>query len=442
MLPRLLRPRRIFACAATAFLAASPTFAASITTSDLKDNAAREENAGNWNEALRLYTQLAREDQGDPQTITKVQDCLRRVLQSKRQREAGERDSFLGISFAQALKTYGEALDKIQTHYVEKEKGKVARLFAQGVQELEASLGDAAFQKRYLSEMAPEQVKAFRAYLDQSRRTIRPATAADALKAVEEIANRARREWSFRASNAVVLEFLCGACHSLDAYSSYVPGNGEEAKSPPITVISQMPRLGVGYLKINEFTSATPRQVEDALDEMRMQQNLKSLVIDLRGNTGGLLEGAVDVARKFLPAGVIVSLNGQLPEANKTFQATGGMGVIDVPIVLLVDQGTASAAEVLAAALGQNRRATVIGVPTYGKGSLQSLLQFNTGSSVDESGKKKPASTGGVRITLAKIQGPNGAALNGVTPHVLERDPARQLDAALDLAGRSERGMP
>ena len=113
------------------------------------------------------------------------------------------------------------------------------------------------------------------------------------------------------------------------------------------------------------------------------------------------------------------------------------MNVIDLPMVVLVDGMTASAAEVLASSFRDHQRATLIGTPTYGKGSIQRVLQFSTGEELDEQGKPKPRS-GGIRITLARFYSPNGQSLSGagVTPHVLEQDKSRQLDAAIGQAMR------
>jgi carboxyl-terminal processing protease len=165
--------------------------------------------------------------------------------------------------------------------------------------------------------------------------------------------------------------------------------------------------------------------------------------MDLRGNPGGLFSAAVQVVERFVPEGVIVSTQGQLDEFNKVLNAGRKMNVIDLPLIVLVDGGTASAAEILASSFRDHRRATLIGTPTFGKGSIQRILQFQTAEELDEHGKPKPR-TGGIRITLARFFSPNGQAINGagVTPDLLEPDKMRQLDVALEHASRFVSAMP
>ncbi len=205
-------------------------------------------------------------------------------------------------------------------------------------------------------------------------------------------------------------------------------------------------RDGIGYFKITHFRDTTAEEVDAAIANLRMRQgmNLRALVMDLRGNSGGLFSSAVQVVERFVPEGVIVSTQGQLDEFNKVINAGRRMNVIDLPLVVLVDGGTASAAEILAGSFRDHQRATLVGMPTYGKGSIQRILQFQTAEEPDENGKPKPR-TGGIRITLARFFTPNGQAINGagVTPHVVEQgDKMRQLDAALEQASRFISAMP
>jgi carboxyl-terminal processing protease len=137
---------------------------------------------------------------------------------------------------------------------------------------------------------------------------------------------------------------------------------------------------------------------------------------------------AVQVADRFLPAGVIVSTQGQLRAYSKTYQAQNPMTAVDMPLVVLVDGETASAAEVLAGALKENERALLVGQPTYGKGSIQKLLTLKAGA--------------GLYLTLARFYSPRGQSFGGVgvAPHLAEprRDPMRdsQLEVAVEEAAR------
>ena len=118
------------------------------------------------------------------------------------------------------------------------------------------------------------------------------------------------------------------------------------------------------------------------------------------------------------------------------------MNSIDLPLIVLVDGATASAAEVLAGAFRDHQRATLVGTATYGKGSIQRVLQFSTGDELDENGKIKPRS-GGIRITLGRFFSPNGQALHGggITPHVIEPNKSLQIEAAVEQASRYVSGM-
>jgi carboxyl-terminal processing protease len=168
---------------------------------------------------------------------------------------------------------------------------------------------------------------------------------------------------------------------------------------------------GVAYLQIASFTKTTLQEMEKALMELKMR-GMKALVLDLRGNPGGLFPVAVQVAERFLPEGIIVSTQGQ---SSRTFESHSGMSAYLMPLVVLVDNETASAAEVLAGALKENQRAYLVGLPTYGKGTIQTVLQLTD--------------AGGVRITLARFFTPLGQPYNGVgvTPDRLESMRAREV---------------
>jgi C-terminal processing protease CtpA/Prc len=165
--------------------------------------------------------------------------------------------------------------------------------------------------------------------------------------------------------------------------------------------------IGVGYLRLTSFQKTTPMELTDAIEALRMN-GMKALVIDLRGNPGGLFQVAVQVTERFLPEGIIVTTHGQAAPFSRTYLSRSGMAAFNGPMVLIVDGDTASAAEVLAGALKENKRAILVGQPTYGKGTIQQVLQLSAG--------------GGVRLTLARFFTPLGEPYNGlgVTPHILE----------------------
>lgn len=185
---------------------------------------------------------------------------------------------------------------------------------------------------------------------------------------------------------------------------------------------------GIGYVRVTSFREDTPRELDEQVLQLR-RRGMRGLVLDLRGNPGGLFPAAVDVAQRFLPGGILAAAQGQSPEfAGRVFSSTAGPAAWTFPVVVLVDTRTMSAAEVVAAALkegGAGGRAKLIGSPTFGKGVVQSSVRLNRTDAAD--------GTGGVLVlTVATLTGPGGNALNGgVIPHVVEADPARQLDRAV-----------
>jgi C-terminal peptidase prc len=189
---------------------------------------------------------------------------------------------------------------------------------------------------------------------------------------------------------------------------------------------------GVAYVRLAAFKDATPREVETALLELKAR-GMRVLLVDVRGNPGGLLTSVVEVAKLFLPSGLIVSTGGQAAEfANRVFSSDSGMLACPVPVVLLIDAKTMSAAEVLAAALKDNDRATLVGTATFGKGLVQATVPLQSFDGPDG----QPGGKSGVLVlSVATLFGPRGAALaGGVTPHVAETDPERQLAVAIQKA--------
>ncbi|QJW99368.1 S41 family peptidase [Frigoriglobus tundricola] len=190
----------------------------------------------------------------------------------------------------------------------------------------------------------------------------------------------------------------------------------------------------IGYARIGSFATTTPRELDDALNALKIN-GARAIVLDLRGNHGGSFLAGVETARRLLPAGLIVTTQGQAPEVdNQVFSSSSGMSAHDIPIVLLIDAETASAAEVLAAALKDNNRATLVGMPSFGKGTVQYPLRLVTLD--DDPTSKRPQKSGTVRLTIAKLIAPRGGPINGVgiSPHYLEADYGEQLNVAVEKA--------
>ena len=138
--------------------------------------------------------------------------------------------------------------------------------------------------------------------------------------------------------------------------------------------------LGVGYLSITSFSHETPQEFLAAFQALR-DQGMRALVIDLRSNFGGVLTAAVNIARRFVSEGVIVSTEGSGPP--EVHEAIAEMAQLEgFPLAVLVDENSASASEVLAAALQEHRAAVLVGAPTYGKGMVQTIHRFPESGSI------------------------------------------------------------
>ena len=165
---------------------------------------------------------------------------------------------------------------------------------------------------------------------------------------------------------------------------------------------------GYGYVRITNFQENTSSDLAKAIEVLTSQPTpLKGLVLDLRNDPGGLLSEAVRVADQFLSHGVIVSTRGRLPTQQMVFKATPDTTVPDCPVIVLVNQGSASASEIVAAALQDNKRALVVGMPTFGKGSVQSIIPLGA--------------NGALRLTTARYYTPNGRQIQakGITPDII-----------------------
>lgn len=196
------------------------------------------------------------------------------------------------------------------------------------------------------------------------------------------------------------------------------------------------PDRPVGYARIGNFQPSTPHELDDAIAALKAD-GAEAIIFDLRGNHGGSFLAAVETARRLLPAGLIVTTQGQVSDvANQTFSSSTGMSAHNIPIVLLIDAETASAAEVLAAALKDNDRAKVVGLPSFGKGSVQYPMQLMTLDDIDPATGKKINKSGTVRVTIARLIAPTSGPINGtgIAPHFLEADPIRQIEMAVEKA--------
>jgi len=165
---------------------------------------------------------------------------------------------------------------------------------------------------------------------------------------------------------------------------------------------------GYGYLRIMQFQEQTSTDVRKALDELKKEnpQGINGLVIDLRNNPGGLLDQAVDVSDVFLEHGVIVTIKGRGDHEKMVFNAHKAKTIPSWPLVVIVNQGSASASEIVAGALQDYGRAVILGSKTFGKGSVQTIIPLEDGS--------------GIRLTTARYYTPNGRSIqdHGIEPDI------------------------
>ncbi len=163
---------------------------------------------------------------------------------------------------------------------------------------------------------------------------------------------------------------------------------------------------GFGYLRIAQFQSGTGDEVEKAVIQLKDEGDLDGLIIDLRNNPGGVLQSAVAVSDAFIDDGLIVSTRGRMEDSEHRYNARTPDSIHGVPIVVLVNAGTASASEIVAGALQDHGRAIVMGTTTFGKGSVQTILPLTNEKAI--------------KLTTAKYYTPNGKSIQaaGIIPDI------------------------
>lgn len=208
------------------------------------------------------------------------------------------------------------------------------------------------------------------------------------------------------------------------------------------SVKSKLVEPGYGWVRITQFQENTISSLSKHLNDLYKQGELKGLVLDLRSDPGGLLHGAVGVSAAFLPAGTkVVSINGRTPEIKQEYTATPNdyareredplknlpKEVKKVPLVVLVNSGSASASEIVAGALQDHKRAIIMGTQTFGKGSVQTIIPL-------------PGDTA-IKLTTARYYTPNGRAIQakGIEPDIVVAESSRAFHLReADLIGHLE----
>jgi carboxyl-terminal processing protease len=174
------------------------------------------------------------------------------------------------------------------------------------------------------------------------------------------------------------------------------------------SVKSQELEPGIGYIRVRQFQERTAQDLVGSVEKFEKTGRLGGLIVDLRSNPGGLLSAAVEVSEEFLGDGkLIVYTEGRVRNQNMRFTAHAKRAITDVPLVVLVNQGSASASEIVAGAIQDHGRGVVIGQQTFGKGSVQTIIPLADGS--------------GLRLTTARYFTPKGRSIHGkgITPDIM-----------------------
>lgn len=176
---------------------------------------------------------------------------------------------------------------------------------------------------------------------------------------------------------------------------------------PLLSVRSMVLDPGYVYIRISNFQSKTTKDFKKALDELSSKGRISGLIIDLRNNPGGLLAQSVKISDIFIDEGILVSTKGRIEEQNTTYNARSSGTKYNFPMVVMVNEGSASASEIVAGALQDHKKALIVGTQTFGKGSVQTIIPMSNGA--------------GLRLTTARYYTPSGRSIQakGITPDII-----------------------
>jgi len=183
----------------------------------------------------------------------------------------------------------------------------------------------------------------------------------------------------------------------------------------------------IGYIRLVEFRENTAKDMDTALENLK-KQGMNALILDLRNNPGGLLDAAVKVTEKFIDKDkLIVYTKGRRPNQNMEFISLGSHPIIDVPIVVLINEGSASGSEIMAGALQDHKRAIILGTKSFGKGSVQTVIPLSDGSAL--------------RLTTSKYFTPSGKQIHGkgIMPDIVVEEGRIELAAVLESEPKAQK---
>lgn len=195
------------------------------------------------------------------------------------------------------------------------------------------------------------------------------------------------------------------------------------------SVKNRMLEPGFGYVRITNFQSRTTSDLLKAVSDLQKEHSLEGLVLDLRNNPGGVLNGAVGVSDAFIDSGLIVYTEGRVDDSSHRYTATPGDSLNGAPLVILINGGSASASEIVAGAMQDHKRAIIVGTKSFGKGSVQTIQELHNGSAV--------------KLTTARYFTPNGRSIQakGIEPDIKLSTLKLSADAEKARRGFSENDL-
>lgn len=489
---------------------ANRTSWAGSTTSAVSDPALQKtiergyelERSRQWLHAIEHYEKFEKDWPGVEEAIYGLRRSKIHYGIEKRYSDSSFLKQMLTLSRRDSMGRLDEALQKIQTYYVD--TVSATNFVAHGTESLYLALANQKFLQYNLPDRSPEEMKTIRTLLKEKYWNKPLASKQGAYETVSQVCDLASRELGLPAS-AVVMEYIFGGCNALDDYSSYLTptrlndlygnidgqfvGLGIEMKAESgkglllMNVLPDSPAAeggllagehivkidgtncvamttdeaanmlqgrdgtqvtleisgqhadtrrsrftrravnvksipiarmvdtanGIAYLQLNGFQKNTTQELDAALSQLQ-RDGMRALIWDVRGNPGGLLVTAAEVLDRFIADGVLVSTRGRTPDQNQQYVAHRP-GTWDMPLVLLTDGDSASASEIVAGAIRDHRRGTIVGRKTYGKWSVQTILSVRDSA--------------GLRLTTAKFYSPHGHTFGkvGIQPDVVSPEP-------------------
>lgn len=334
-------------------------------------------------------------------------------LISRRYRDPAVLSFLNSVSSEESLAMYAETLDLISQRHLSPPSPE--QLVRRGMFNLVEALRNSDFVAVNRLPANAGSLPQFEELLVQQFQQARLSSTADAV-AVLQATMQLSQQLLGLAPSVIGLEFEYAAVEALDQFSAFIPPQAAgrssavlergAATTPEQTVeAGQMLDRTTGYVRLSSFGVSSSAEMQEALSALA-DQGMQSLIIDLRGNPGGLLSSAIEISRLFLRQGTIVSTRGRNAEDDSTETASSAK-TWNLPLVVLVDEHSASASEILAAAIQENGRGAIVGGHTYGKGTVQTLFPLKTARA-------------SLRLTTARFYSPTGRAMagTGVEPDV------------------------